>query len=121
MILCRLLFFLLTLFIVICILHQLQVFRVTVIIYCFLMFLANSYGHILLLKKSQVASLFKPFHALIKTRFERNIKTFQCVNGTEYINGPSQKFFLTIMVCNSAYHALIPHHKMEKPNDISNP
>lgn len=38
-------------------------------------------------KKSQVKQLFISFHALVKTQFERNIKSFQCDNGTKYING----------------------------------
>lgn len=33
------------------------------------------------------------FYALVKTQFERNIKTFQCDNGTEYINGTLKQFF----------------------------
>ena len=44
-------------------------------------------------KKSQVKQLFLTFHALVQTQFERNIKTFQCDNGTEYINGTLKDFF----------------------------
>ena len=44
-------------------------------------------------KKSQVKHLFLTFHAFVKTQFERNIKTFQCDNGTEYINGTFDQFF----------------------------
>lgn len=43
--------------------------------------------------KSQVTHLFKSFHNIVKTQFERNIKTFQCDNGTEYINGMFKEFF----------------------------
>lgn len=44
-------------------------------------------------KKSQVKQLFLSFHALVKTQFERPIKTFQCDNGTEYVNGTLEQFF----------------------------
>ena len=44
-------------------------------------------------KKTQVKQLFLVFHALVKTQFERNIKTFQFDNGTEYINGTLKDFF----------------------------
>ncbi|CAH9094726.1 unnamed protein product [Cuscuta europaea] len=44
-------------------------------------------------KKSQVQHLFKSFYSLISTQFERNIKTFQCDNGTEYINTTFKEFF----------------------------
>nr|KYP66503.1 Retrovirus-related Pol polyprotein from transposon TNT 1-94 [Cajanus cajan] len=44
-------------------------------------------------KKSQVPHLFLSFHALVKTQFERSIKTFQCDNGTEYVNGTLKQFF----------------------------
>ena len=50
-------------------------------------------------KKSQVKQLFISFHALVKTQFERNIKSFQCDNGTEYINGTLEQFF--------DYHGLV--------------
>ncbi|CAH9104714.1 unnamed protein product [Cuscuta epithymum] len=44
-------------------------------------------------KKSQVPHFFKSFYSLISTQFERNIKTFQCDNGTEYINSTFKEFF----------------------------
>ena len=44
-------------------------------------------------KKSQVKHLFKSFHSLIHTQFTRDIKTFQCDNGAEYINDTLQEFF----------------------------
>lgn len=66
-------------------------------------------------KKSHVKHLFKSFHSLIRTQFDRNIKTFQCDNGTEYINGTFKEFFdqhgmLFRLSCP------ISHLKMEKPN-----
>ncbi|KAD5508144.1 hypothetical protein E3N88_15847 [Mikania micrantha] len=39
-----------------------------------------------LANKSVVFSIFRQFHSVIKTQFERGIKTFQCDNGTEYNN-----------------------------------
>ena len=44
-------------------------------------------------KKSQVKHIFQSFHKIIHTQFERNIKTFQCDNGTEYVNGTLKNFF----------------------------
>ena len=44
-------------------------------------------------KKSQVKHLFQSFHKIVQTQFERNIKTFQCDNGTEYVNGNLKNFF----------------------------
>ena len=44
-------------------------------------------------KKSQVKHLFQSFHKIVQTQFERNIKTFQCDNDTEYVNGNLKNFF----------------------------
>lgn len=45
-----------------------------------------------LINKSQVLSIFKNFHRLIKTQFERDIKCFQCDNGKEYNNKAFHEF-----------------------------
>ncbi|KAD6454414.1 hypothetical protein E3N88_09120 [Mikania micrantha] len=42
--------------------------------------------------KSNVFQIFLNFHKMIKTQFERDIKTFQCDNGTEYNNTSFHSF-----------------------------
>lgn len=76
--------------------------------FCFLMITSNFYGLFPLKKKSEVKHLFKMFHSLVHTQFELNIKTFQCDNGTEYLNGTFKEFFFITMACFSV--SLVPMH-----------
>ncbi|KAJ9536396.1 hypothetical protein OSB04_un000431 [Centaurea solstitialis] len=48
-----------------------------------------------LAKKSQVFSVFRSFHAFVRTQFNCCVKTVQCDNGGEFDNGPFREF------CNS--------------------
>ena len=54
--------------------------------HCYYVLFLDDYSKFLwtfpIAKKSQVKHLFQSFHALIRTQFERHIKTFQCDNGT---------------------------------------
>ena len=65
--------------------------------HCYFVLFLDDYSKFLwtfpISKKSQVKHLFKSFFSLIHTQFERYIKTFQCDNGTEYINGTFKEFF----------------------------
>ena len=88
--------------------------------HCYYVLFLDDYSKFLwtypIAKKSQVKHLFKSFHSLIHTQFTRDIKTFQCDNGAEYINDTLQEFFFINMAFFFVYLALILPLKMEKPN-----
>ena len=67
-----------------------------------------------LTNKSHVYSTFLSFYKLIRTQFEREIKSFQCDNGTEYNNKPFHDFF-------SDFLALTHLLKMGKPKEKFDP
>lgn len=69
------------------------------------MLLLNDYTNYLwtfpLINKSQVFSIFKDFHRLIQTKFERTIKCFQCDPHTSH---PCIPFSLVLAPCIANGH-----------------
>ena len=80
--------------------------------HCYYVLFLDDYSKFLwtypIAKKSQVKHLFKCFHSLIHTQFTRDIKTFQCDNGVEYINGTLQEFFFFFLSTWHAFSSILP-------------
>lgn len=73
----------------------------------------------LLKEKSDVEEIFKNFYTMVQTQFQGQIQVFRSDNGKEYFNKflghffffpPKRVLFIKVLV-------MIPHNKMELPNE----